>query len=274
MNLTNGGQISTSAESGSTGNGGKIDIIAGKSVSLRNAEVSANSDGLGNAGDITINAGHTFLSENSSVTTNAKQADGGNIEINAQYMINLINSDIKASVGGGPLTVGGNISIDPEYVILKNSNILANAFQGKGGNIQIFAGALLADPNCVISASSSLGIDGKVDIHAPVKDISGVVAPLQDNFQSANALLLESCAVRMSGGEYSSLVVQGDDGLPIGPGDLLPSPLYVGEMVEYDAKVASLLDKEPLSYGINVFEEKGLLPLAMLNDESGCSTCP
>jgi hypothetical protein len=78
----------------------------------------------------------------------------------------------------------------------------------------------------------------------------------------------------MSGGEYSSLVVQGDDGLPIGPGDLLPSPLYVGEMVEYDAKVASLLDKEPLSYGINVFEEKGLLPLAMLNDDSGCYTCP
>ena len=73
----------------------------------------------------------------------------------------MINSDIKASVGGGPLTVGGNISIDPEYVILKNSNILANAFQGKGGNIQIFAGTFLADPNSVISASSSLGSMGK-----------------------------------------------------------------------------------------------------------------
>jgi len=264
--------VITSAEQAA---GGDITLTAGQDVLLRNGTlVSAESSGSGDAGNITISAGNTYLSENSSVTTVSKQADGGNIELIAQYMAHLINSDISSSVNGGPDTVGGNITIDPEYVILQNSRIMANAFEGNGGNISITAGLFMADPSSVVSASSAMGVNGEVNIHAPVTNISGSIAALQNNYSSAASLLHKSCAVRMSGGEYSSLVVQGDDGLPIGPGDLLPSPLYVGEMVESDVRVASLLNKEPLIYGINVFEEKGLLPLTIMNDDSGCSSCP
>src|SRR5262249_11791766 len=47
-------------------------------------------------------------------------------------------------------------------------------------------------------------------------------APLQ-----ASELLRASCAARFSGGKTSSLVLGGRDGLPLQPGDLLPSPLNV-----------------------------------------------
>ncbi len=269
---SNNSLISTSAENAK---GGDISVTAGQDVLLSNgAYVSAESFGAGNAGNISIRAGHTYLSENSSVTTNAKQADGGNIEVNAQYMISMINSDIKASVGGGPLTAGGNISIDPEYVILKNSSILANAFLGQGGNIQIYAGTFLADPNSVISASSSLGIDGKVNINSPINVINGNIVQLHNNYSSAASLLHKSCAVRMSGGKNSSLIVTGRNVLPVHPGDLLPSPIYTVAMAEADEKLASLSEEPALSYGMNYFAEKGLLPLDMLDDESGCLSCP
>ncbi len=113
-----------------------------------------------------------------------------------------------------------------------------------------------------------------MDIRAPVKVISGVVSPLQDNFQSANALLLEPCVVRMSGGQQSSLVIAEHKGLSVQPGDLSPSPLYDASIAEEDAKVATLMDMPPLAYGVNFFDDQGLLPLAMLVDVSGCSRCP
>jgi large exoprotein involved in heme utilization and adhesion len=36
-------------------------------------------------------------------------------------------------------TTGGNITIDPQYVILNDSQIIANAYEGTGGNIRIIA---------------------------------------------------------------------------------------------------------------------------------------
>jgi len=59
-------------------------------------------------------------------------------------MIRLRDSTINTSVAGGAWTVGGNITIDPDFIILQNSKIIANAFEGRGGNIRIVAGTFLA----------------------------------------------------------------------------------------------------------------------------------
>ena len=194
---------------------------------LDGATISAKSSGLGDAGNIDITTRDTLLLNDSSITTEAIQADGGDIKINSDYMVFLGESEITAGVGGGPHTVGGNINIDPEYVILRNSNIIANAFEGKGGNIRIVAGTLLADPNCRVDASSEKGIDGTVDIRAPIKDVSQSVSRLPEEYLSAAELLREECIARIHGGKYSSFVVKGREGLPFEPGGLLPSPLYL-----------------------------------------------
>jgi large exoprotein involved in heme utilization and adhesion len=163
--------------------------------------------------------------ENSSITSGAERADGGNIKINTDNLVRLVGSEITASVGGGPETVGGNINIDPEFVILEDSAIIANAFEGRGGNIQIVAGTFLADPSSIVDASSAKGIDGTVEIRAPVSDVSQKLKPSEKSFLRAAVLIREPCIARLRGGEYSSFVIEGRNGLPLEPGGLLPSPL-------------------------------------------------
>ncbi|MCK4961188.1 MAG: filamentous hemagglutinin N-terminal domain-containing protein [Anaerolineales bacterium] len=220
---SNNSSVTTAAEQAE---GGDINITTREMQLLNGTIVSAESSGAGNAGNIHLAATDSFLMRDSAVTTEAKQADGGNIKVSAEYMVYLIDSEITASVGGGPETVGGNINIDPEYVILKNSKIIANAYEGMGGNISIVADVFLADPDSIVDASSALGIDGQVNIRAPVKEITGTFAPLPKDFLSALALLREPCMARIQGGKYSSFVVGGRDGLPLEPGGLLPSPIF------------------------------------------------
>ena len=143
----------------------------------------------------------------------------------AQTMMRLRDSQVTATVDGGRQTTGGNITIDPEFVVLENSQIIANAFKGQGGNIQITAGVFLADPASQVDASSELGIDGTVDIRAPVTNVSGTFAPLPQNFGRELELLSGLCAQRRRGGEHSSFVHARRDGVPLEPGTLLPSPL-------------------------------------------------
>ena len=221
---TSNGSITTSAEQAQ---GGNITISSRNMELLNNSVISAESSGEGNAGDIYLGAADSFLMRNSAVTTEAREADGGNIKVDAGYLVHLVDSEISASVGGGPDTTGGNVSIDPEYVILDNSRIIANAFEGRGGNIDIVSNVFLADPNSLVDASSSLGINGSVDIQAPITDLSGSIAPLAKDFRSVIALLRGSCMARIQKGKYSSFVVGARDGLPPEPGNVLPSPLLL-----------------------------------------------
>lgn len=215
------------SEAYGSGMGGNIEIQA-RQLQLNNgAVISAASKYTGNAGSIKINVIDGVTLKNGSIQTEASIADGGDIEVNARHMVYLNGSKITASVGGGPETIGGNIFIDPQFVILKNGQIIANAFAGQGGNIQITAGTFLADPNSLISASSALGIDGTVGIDASVINMSGILAPLPKGFLSAAELLQNSCAARARGvGSISSFVIRGRDGLPLEPDGFLPSPVY------------------------------------------------
>jgi large exoprotein involved in heme utilization and adhesion len=210
-----------------SGQGGNIHLQAPHIQLTDRAVITAESTGTNNAGTITITAHEMFLSGNSAVTTEAQKTDGGDITLNAQALVRLRDSKITATVGGGKNTVGGNIAIDPEFVILENSEIKANAFEGRGGNIRISAGLFLADPASRVSASSARGIDGEVDIRAPIADLSGSLTQLPQTLLSAAALLRQRCAERLSGGQTSSFVLRGRDGLPLEPSNLLPSPLPV-----------------------------------------------
>ena len=112
------------------------------------------------------------------------------------------------------------------YVILGNSRIIANAYEGHGGNIRIVANTFLADPYSSVDASSALGIDGTVDIQAPITNVSGLLSPLSQEFVNATALLREPCMARLKGGKYSSFIVGGRDALPLEPGGPLPGILH------------------------------------------------
>jgi len=135
--------------------------------------------GPGNTGNIQITAGNQFAMTNSTVTTEATQSGGGAIKIttNPNGTVQLTNSTISASVLNGT-GGGGSVNIDPQYVVLQNSQILAQAVQGPGGNINITTNLLLPDSTSLISASSQFGQQGTVMIQSPISPASGKIVPL------------------------------------------------------------------------------------------------
>ena len=208
-----------------SGPGGSIGVQA-ENIALRNdATISAASSGAGDAGSVNLMADDAILLDNSTVTTVAEQTDGGNIKLTASDIIQLTNSQISSSVGGGESTVGGNINLDPEFIILKNSQILANAFEGQGGSISLIAdNAVIVDPLSVLDASSALGVSGSVDIQAPIQNLSGTIAPLPEESVPVTALYSARCAAGQ-GGHFSTFVDSKADSLSPRPSVFLASPL-------------------------------------------------
>ena len=211
---------SITSEAEGAGDGGNITVTAAEAITMKDAtSISASSLGAGMAGNISIDAGNTFKMFDSSITTQAVESDGGNIDLVAVKMVYLENSEITTSVESGTGS-GGNISIDPDFVILKQSNILANAYGGSGGNISIVAGIFIATPDSRVDASSALGIDGTVNISSPDDTVSEDLATLPDNYLDVTSLISERCGTAASA---SSLVDAGPGGRTIDPDGYLPS---------------------------------------------------
>jgi filamentous hemagglutinin family protein len=232
---SNASTIATSAESA---RGGNIDVT-GQSVALSNGTIiSASSrspllpDGEGNAGNITVRSGSTFVMQNSAMTTEATQASGGQITIITPEMVRVVNGRVSTSVAGSANdTAGGNIFIDPQFVVLQNSQVIAQANAGSGGAINVIAGVFIADPNTLVSASSQQGPQGTVNIQSPVQNVGGELAALSDEFSSAAALLAQQCAARAADGKFSTFVVAAREGVPVEPGGFLASPLLTAELL-------------------------------------------
>ncbi|MBL8337466.1 MAG: filamentous hemagglutinin N-terminal domain-containing protein [Rhodoferax sp.] len=223
------------AETRGAGAGGDVNLQASVLQLTDGATISSSSRGDGLAGNIEIALGDSLDMQGGIIATRALTSDGGNIRITAPRLIHLTDSQITTSVQSGT-GGGGNIFIDPDFVILQNSQIIANAFGGPGGNISIVAGQLIADPGTIISASSALGIDGSVNIDAPDTDVSAGLAVLQVSFLDAASLLRAGCSGARAG--LSSLVEVGRGGLPPDPDGYLPS-LDLGQLARSAVAVSS-----------------------------------
>src|SRR4029434_7639319 len=83
---------------------------------------------------------------------------------------------VQSGVGSG-----GNIGIDSQLIILDNSQVLANAFGGPGGNINITADVFLVNSGGqfptslagIVDASSALSTSGTVNIEATFTNVTG-----------------------------------------------------------------------------------------------------
>jgi len=220
--LSNRGEISASTQG--SGKGGDIVIKTGDLTSRSGGTIASTSTGSGLAGNIDIDAGKNFHSTNGRITAEARESDGGNITLKAIDSVHLIDSAITTSVGSGE-GKGGNIFIDPRFVILDNSRITAQAFGGPGGNIRIVADNFIQSPDSLVSSSSRFGVDGTVVIDSPDTNIIGKTNALKTPFIDPAALFKQQCAARYAGGQ-STLVVTNSTPLKAPPGEVIYSADY------------------------------------------------
>jgi large exoprotein involved in heme utilization and adhesion len=128
-------------------------------------------------------------------------------------------SNIIATAGG--LGDGGNITINsPIIVALENSDIVANAFQGKGGNIQINTQGIFGlkyrnefTLENDITASSQFGVNGTVDINNFGVDPSSGLVELPANVTDSSQQIASGC----SANQGSRFVATGRGGIPQNP---------------------------------------------------------
>jgi filamentous haemagglutinin family N-terminal domain len=216
LQVRNGAQIS--ATTVEEGGGGTLTLTA-KDIDLSNGgSISAASFGTGESGSISITALNDLrLVNGSQISVATTHANAGDIDLKVGKLLHLRESSrITTSVAGGQGD-GGNITLDPPFVVLDGaSKIIAQAKQGRGGNIHITTDFLFRSPESVIDASSEFGVSGTVEIDSPDTDITGGLAELPTNFLDAAAILTKPCAERL-GMEVSRLVVRPYEVLPDSP---------------------------------------------------------
>ncbi len=231
-----GSGVFASTTAGSTGNGGTV-IIDPQSVVIRDGgRIAVDSRGSGTGGSIFLQADRLTLSNQAAITAETVSSQGGNITLQIRDLLLLrYNSLISATAGIGQGSGdGGNITIDSPFIVAvarENSDITANAFTGRGGNIIITTQGLFGiqpRPRLTefsdITASSEFGLQGVITINTPDLDPSRGLTALPVNLVDASNLVAQNCsaqgAIATKQGEF---VITGRGGLPPGPADALTS---------------------------------------------------
>ncbi|MDM8521773.1 filamentous hemagglutinin N-terminal domain-containing protein [Desulfococcaceae bacterium HSG8] len=219
------------AETLGSGDGGNITIKADRLALSDSGFIAAKSSETGNAGDIFITPANTIQIENSTITTQAENAGGGRMTITVRESLRLSDGEITTSVREGAGN-GGDITINPkksgaeppEFIIMDNSSIIAKAYRGNGGNIDITANHFIQSSGSEVDASSELGIDGSVEIESPDEDVSTGLIILPANYLDVTRWMKTPCAAR-SAEKVSRFVIKGPDGVPTSSDDWQPSLL-------------------------------------------------
>ena len=194
----NGGSVAASASG--DGLGGSVRLTASGNVAGTHASISVAADHA-SGGDVAVSAKSILLS-GSTITAQAYQ-DGGSIFLTALDRTILSHCILNAKAGNN----GGSIHLDPTYVVLRASDLTADAIRGNGGSIFIHALWYLPSTDSVLSVSSEFGVAGNIAIETPNPLVTSSIAPLQVQMPGLERLLMDSCEVRFRTNASSLLVM-------------------------------------------------------------------
>jgi filamentous hemagglutinin family protein len=219
--------IGADVSEAATGQGGYISLNTRQLAIKDRGEISVTSLGNGEGGDINIKADEIAL-DNGLITGTTRTRNGGNINLQISDILLLDNqSQISTTAGtaeaGGN---GGNIGIDAEFIVAfpnQNNDITANAFQGKGGDININAESIfgleerpLNNLTNDINASSEFGLDGEISINTPDTDPLRGLDNLPNNFVDASTQMVSSCLTAEEE-KSNKFILTGRGGIPSNP---------------------------------------------------------
>ena len=237
-----------------TGASGNLTINTNRFRVTNGAEASVRHDGTGDAGNLTINARSIFLNREGALTASTQSGEGGNISLqNVNFLRMANNTEISAEAIGSKGS-GGNIDIDADLIVaLRNSDINANAVFGDGGNIEIQTQGLFGiefrqerTSKSDITASSQFGLNGTVQINDPDVEPDEGLIELPENVVDATSIIAQDACAQAIGSEF---FITGKGGLPRNPSESLDSEeLMVGlansapsniEELEENAEISS-----------------------------------
>jgi large exoprotein involved in heme utilization and adhesion len=201
-----------------------LTITTGQLQVLDGAEVTVSAP-EGQAGDLTVTADSIRLDSQGKLTAVTGVENGGNINLlDLDLLLMRRNSLISAEALG--TANGGNITINAKdgFVVAvpsENSDIVANAFKGNGGNINITTQGIYGleyRPKLTafsdINASSQFGVNGTVEINTPGIDPNTGLINLPA--EPVEPQVASGCTAGASQNQ-SRFVVTGRGGLPLNP---------------------------------------------------------
>jgi filamentous hemagglutinin family protein len=144
--LIDNAQVNSTLEFGQ-GSGGTVRIDTGSLTIANNGELAVSTEGPnGNAGDLNINANSVYLLNQGVIRANTESGNGGDINLTIRDIVLLRKHSTITTTAGtvGSKGDGGNITINTQrgFIVAapsENSDITANAFSGKGGQVLINA---------------------------------------------------------------------------------------------------------------------------------------
>ncbi len=217
----------TAVDERANGKGGEIDITTNRLVVRDNAEIFSGSTGNGDAGNMRIRANVLEINgQGSGIASLTNAGNGGDIilEIGDLLLLRrggLISTTAGRAQAGGD---GGNISINSPFIAAipnENSDIRANAFTGKGGNVSLSTQAIFGiEPRpqltnqSDITASSELGIQGQIIFTQPQVQPPQKLIELPTGLVDASTKFAQICPNGRNAKPLGSFVITGRGSLP------------------------------------------------------------
>ncbi|MEC4884187.1 MAG: hypothetical protein SAL70_23095, partial [Scytonema sp. PMC 1070.18] len=174
----------------------------------------------------------------------------GSIKINARDQISILNTSNISSTGNKPS---------------ENNNIIANAFEGKGGSINITANRILGFQNqknlssqqlkaiendgiSNISAISNVGQNGEASFNTLLIDPSQGLLAQPADLTDPSGLIAQGCSERNGGVAegQSKFMITGRRGLPPSPDDALSAGAVSANWVNRDTNTLNNNEKNSI----------------------------
>jgi filamentous hemagglutinin family protein len=205
-----------------------ITVTTGQLRVLEGAQIAVDNQGSGNAGNINIRARSILMDGAGGIRAATTSGEGGNITLQLQDFLLMRNGSVVSTDASGGSGNGGNIAIASTFLVaLENSDITANAVQGRGGNVRISAQLILGTqfrsqltPESDITASSQFGVSGVVEIRTPELDPTRGITSLPVNLADGTQLITQGCS-RNRDDVANRFTVTGRGGLPPSPEGIL-----------------------------------------------------
>ncbi|BAY28749.1 filamentous hemagglutinin family outer membrane protein [Nostoc carneum NIES-2107] len=207
-----------------SGKAGNLNINTPELNVQDGAEITVSAKGTGTAGNLTITS-NTIRLNRGNLTAETNFGEGANITLQNLDLLILRNQSLISATAFNNAD-GGNINIDASKGFIaaipnENSDITANAFAGKGGNVNISTQAIFGiEPRpqqtnqSDITASSELGLQGQITITQPQVQPPQKLIELPSGLVDASTKFAQICPNGRNAKPLGSFVITGRGSLP------------------------------------------------------------